>query len=85
MHQIRVIIRLELEKELVDAIIKALTPDNVNFPEGLSMDIHNDKRLTIIFTCNDLDKMSSMINMTDEVLEHISMILNTIGDINARS
>lgn len=85
MQQIRVIIRLALKKELADAIIKALMPDNINFPEGLSMDIDNDEKLKIIFTCDDPDKMSSMINITDEVLEHISIILNTIGDTDARS
>ncbi|RMF30393.1 MAG: hypothetical protein D6752_04160 [Candidatus Nitrosothermus koennekii] len=85
MQQIRVIIRLALKKELADAIIKALMPDNIDFPEGLSMDIDNDEKLKIIFTCDDPDKMSSMINITDEVLEHISIILNTIGDTDARS
>ncbi|GIU71862.1 MAG: hypothetical protein KatS3mg003_1341 [Candidatus Nitrosocaldaceae archaeon] len=85
MQQIRVIIRLALKKELADAIVKALMPDNINFPEGLSMDIDNDEKLKIIFTCDDPDKISSMINITDEVLEHISIILNTIGDTDVRS
>lgn len=85
MQQIRVITKFSLKKELSNAILKSLKPDNVNFPEGLEMEMYADDDLTIIFTCHDLNKMRSMISVIDEVLEHISIILNTIGEGNDRS
>ena len=84
MQQIKVITTFDLKKELSDVIIKTLKPDNINFPEGLDITMHMDDKLKIIFTCNDVNKMSSMISIIDEVLEHISVILNTV-DENDRS
>ncbi len=81
MQQIKVITTFALMRELSDTIIKSLKPDNINFPEGLDMSMHVDDRLKIIFTCNT-NKIDSMISIIDEVLEHISIILNTIGDDN---
>lgn len=85
MQQIRVVTTFVLRKELSDTIIKTLKPDNINFPEGLDMEMYSNDELKIIFTCNNANKMSSMINIIDEVLEHISIIINTIGDDNDRS
>ncbi len=81
MQQIKVITTFALMRELSDTIIKSLKPDNINFPEGLDMSMYIDDKLKIIFTCN-ANKIDSMISIIDEVLEHISTILNATGDNN---
>ncbi len=85
MQQIRVITSFKIDKEVSNAILKALTPDNIDFPQGLSMEIVENDGLSIVFTCSDISKMSSMINMVDEVLEHVSIVLDMIGDKDVRS
>ncbi len=82
MAEINLIVRLELSKELSNAIEQALKPDNINFPDGLSIEIHNNDSLKIIFRCNDINKIMSMRSIINEVLEHISLIIDTIGEIN---
>ncbi len=82
MTQIDLILRLELGKELSNTIERALKPDNINFPDGLSMEIYSDNYLKIIFRCKDIDKIASMRSIINEVLEHISLIIDTIGEIN---
>lgn len=85
MQQIKVKVRLDLPYDLSNAITKALAADNINFPDGLSMDMMIDESLNIVFKCNDINKIKSMINTIDETLEHISMILDMLGEKNARS
>ena len=80
MDQIKVMISLDLDDKIINTIAKALEPDNVNFPEGLSIDmLREDDRLRIIFTCKE-DKIDSMLASIDEVLEHISIMLKVISD-----
>ncbi|MEM2856906.1 MAG: KEOPS complex subunit Pcc1 [Candidatus Nitrosocaldaceae archaeon] len=85
MQQIKVKVRLDLPYDLSNTITKALAADNINFPDGLSMDMMIDESLNIVFKCNDINKIKSMINTIDETLEHISMILDMLGEKNARS
>jgi hypothetical protein len=64
------------------AIMKALKPDNINFPKGLSMKVfskdNNNNTLSIKFLCST--GIETLINTTDEVLEHISLAKNVISD-----
>jgi tRNA isopentenyl-2-thiomethyl-A-37 hydroxylase MiaE len=82
MVEINLIVRLELSKELSKAIEQALKPDNINFPDELSIEIHNNDSLKIIFRCNDTNKIRSMRSIINEVLEHISLIIDTVGELN---
>jgi len=55
------------------AAVKALIPDNVNFPKGLSMKIFSKgATLTIGLTGKNVPT-ATVINTLDEVLEHISV------------
>lgn len=74
----QVIISLNrLPEEISDTIKKALEPDNVNFPEGLSMDVENvDNKL--IFNFESKKDMKQMIGTIDEVLEHVQVVLRVI-------
>ena len=66
-----------ISNEKIDTVQKALEPDNVNFPEGLTLNIEKkDKKL--IFNFESKDNMSKLIGTVDEVLEHVKVSLEVI-------
>jgi hypothetical protein len=59
--------------------MKALMPDNVNFPKGLSMKIFSrDNTLVLDFLSKT--GINTLLNTIDEVLEHISIARKVIRD-----
>jgi hypothetical protein len=55
------------------ATVKALIPDNVNFPKGLSMKMFSrGSRLVIDLTGKNVPP-ATMLSTIDELLEHISL------------
>lgn len=59
------------------AVKSALAPDNVNFPENLSLQMENvDNKLVFIF--QGQDNMKKLIATIDEVLEHVQVALKVI-------
>ena len=55
------------------ATVKALIPDNVNFPKGLSMKMFSKgATLAIELTAKNVPA-STVLSTLDEVLEHISV------------
>ncbi len=59
------------------AVQKALEPDNVNFPENLTLEIENvDNKL--VFHFEGQNNMKSLIATVDEVLEHVQVALKVI-------
>jgi hypothetical protein len=79
---LRVITTIEikfLDKFEMNAIMKALTPDNINFPKGLSMQsFSKGDTLLFKFFCNT--EVETLINTVDEVLSHISVAKKVIND-----
>ena len=66
-----------ISNEKIDTVQKALEPDNVNFPEGLTLNIEKkDKKL--IFNFESKDNMNKLIGTVDEVLEHVKVSLEVI-------
>ena len=66
-----------LSKEKAETVKKALEPDNVNFPEGLSLYVENiDNKL--VFNFESKENMKKLIGMIDEVLEHVQVALKVI-------
>jgi len=66
-----------LSKEKAETVRKALEPDNVNFPEGLSLYVENmDSKLVFNFESNE--NMKKLIGIIDEVLEHVQVALKVI-------
>jgi hypothetical protein len=55
------------------AAVKALIPDNVNFPKGLSMKIFSKGSMLIIELAGKNVPTSTVLSTLDEVMEHISM------------
>ncbi len=66
-----------LSKDRANTVKKALDPDNVNFPKGLSLSVENiDNKL--VFNFENEDDMKKLIATVDEVLAHIQVALKVI-------
>ena len=75
--QVQVILNNISEKK-AETVKKALEPDNVNFPKGLSLYVENiDNKL--IFNFESKENMKQLIGSVDEVLEHIQVVIKVIG------
>lgn len=74
--QVQVILN-NLSKEKIETVKKALEPDNINFPEGLSLNVENiDNKL--VFNFESRENMKKLIGTIDEVLEHVQLALRVI-------
>ena len=74
--QVQVILN-NISKEKAETVKKALEPDNVNFPEGLSLNVENmDNKL--VFNFESKKNMKQLTSTVDEVMEHIQVALKVI-------
>ena len=74
--QVQVILN-NISKEKAETVKKALEPDNVDFPEGLSLYVENiDNKL--VFNFESKKNMKQLISTVDEVIEHIQVALKVI-------
>lgn len=74
--QVQVVLN-DISKEKAETVQEALEPDNVDFPEGLSLNVENvDDRL--IFNFESKKNMKHLVGTIDEVLEHIQVALKVI-------
>jgi len=66
-----------ISNEKAKTVKKALEPDNVDFPEGLSLHIENiDNKL--VFNFESRKNMKHLIGTVDEIMEHIQVVLKVI-------
>ncbi len=66
-----------ITEKKAQTVRKALEPDNVNFPENLTLKVENvDNKLVLIFKSQG--NMKKLIATVDEVLEHIQVSLKVI-------
>ena len=66
-----------LTEKKLETVRKALEPDNVNFPENLTLKVENfDNKL--VFNFESQGNMKKLIATVDEVLEHIQVSLKVI-------
>ena len=74
--QVQVILN-NISKEKAETVKKALEPDNVDFPEGLSLYVENvDNKL--VFNFESRKNMKQLASTVDEVMEHIQVALKVI-------
>jgi len=67
----------DLSKAKAQAVKKALEPDNVDFPQGLSLKVENvDNK--VIFNFENEDSMKKLIGTVDEVLAHVQVALKVM-------
>ena len=75
--QVQVILN-NISEQKAETVKKALEPDNVNFPKGLSLCVENiDSKL--VFNFESKESMKQLIGSVDEVLEHIQVVIKVIG------
>jgi hypothetical protein len=73
-----VTLRLDLKDPgKAESVMKALIPDNVNFPKGLSMNMHVEGS-TLVLSFRNAGKFDSLIATIDEVLEHILVMYKVL-------
>ena len=66
-----------ISEEKAKAVEKALEPDNINFPKGLSLKVEKiDNKLVFNFQNNG--NMKKLISTVDEILEHEHVSLEVI-------
>jgi hypothetical protein len=78
-HDCRILVNIEIEFAKVkerDAILDTLLPDNINFPNELSMEMSVNNKSLMINTSST--KIDTMINTIDEILHHISLAKKVI-------
>ncbi len=76
MCKVRLTLNNITEKK-AQTVRKALEPDNVNFPENLTLKVENiDNKL--VFNFQSRGSMKKLIATVDEVLEHIQVSLKVI-------
>jgi uncharacterized protein YpiB (UPF0302 family) len=80
--EIVLVIELKFSKQSeTEAILKALIPDNINFPKGLSMDMSSKDNTSIFIKFSSNTEIGTLINTVDEVLQDISLAKEVIiGD-----
>ena len=66
-----------ISEEKAQAVQKALEPDNINFPNDLSLKVEKiDNKLVFNFQNNG--NMKKLISTVDEVLEHVHVSLEVM-------
>ena len=74
--QVQIVLN-NISKEKAKTVKKAIEPDNVNFPEGLSLYVENiDNKL--VFNFESKKSMKQLIATIDEILEHVQIALKVI-------
>ncbi len=66
-----------ISKDKAKVIEKALEPDNVNFPQGLSLEI-KEKENQLLFSFSSKGDLKKLISTVDEVLEHVNLSMEVI-------
>ena len=66
-----------ISEKKAQTVRQALEPDNVNFPENLTLQVENiDNKL--VFNFQSQGNMKQLIATIDEVLEHVQVALKVI-------
>ena len=66
-----------ISSDKAKVIEKALEPDNVDFPQGLSLTI-NEKKNQLVFNFSNEGDLRKLISTIDEVLEHVNLSMEVI-------
>ena len=74
--QIEIVIN-NITEQKAKVIEKALEPDNVNFPEGLSLKIE-EKENQLVFRFENEGDLRKLISTVDEILEHVNLSMEVI-------
>ena len=67
-----------LTKQKAESVKKALEPDNIDFPKGLSLEVESQNN-NLIFNFQSENSMKKLIGTVDEVLAHIQVALKVMN------
>ena len=74
--QIEIVIN-DISKDKAEVIEKSLEPDNVDFPQGLNLEIKEKENQLAFYFSNEGD-LRKLISTVDEVLEHVNLSMEVI-------
>ncbi|MFP3132836.1 MAG: KEOPS complex subunit Pcc1 [Nitrososphaeria archaeon] len=66
---VKVEIELRDKDQFLVSFKKAIEPDNVNFPKGVTMNIKYEDGVLRIISQSNKERLMSMLNALDEILE----------------
>ncbi len=73
MTRISVRLRIEIEKELCNSVLKAIEPDNLSVPSGVSISTMCVDNMLYAEIRGDNVRVLTIRNTVDDLLEHISI------------
>lgn len=79
--KVTIYMELDLQNEgKRDAIMKSLIADNINFPQGLEMEMHSVSENMLSVGFDSHVSIETIANTLDEVLSHISIGYTVLED-----
>ncbi|NIP61973.1 MAG: hypothetical protein GWN01_05740 [Nitrosopumilaceae archaeon] len=67
----------DISQKKLNSLERALGPDNINFPKGLSFSLENVEG-KLIFNFQNHGELGKMIGTVDEILEHVQVALKVM-------
>ncbi|MGC8557986.1 MAG: KEOPS complex subunit Pcc1 [Nitrososphaeria archaeon] len=78
--RVSVEIKLNGDKDKLRSLMVAMEPDNVNLPEGMTIEMKMESGQLIIACEGNIERIPSILNTLDEMISLAKSSLNTIGD-----
>ncbi|MEM0097395.1 MAG: hypothetical protein QXY52_04710 [Conexivisphaerales archaeon] len=73
-------IRLNGNPVILDSLVKALEPDNVNLPLNMTLEIKKEKGQLVILSGGYMGMIPSILNTLDEIVSLVKSSLETVDD-----
>jgi hypothetical protein len=77
---IKVEIELADKEQFLVSFKKAIEPDNVNFPKGVTMEVKYEDNVLKIISESNKESVMSLLNALDEILELAKTVERGVND-----
>ncbi|MFP3290157.1 MAG: KEOPS complex subunit Pcc1 [Nitrososphaeria archaeon] len=77
---IKVEIQLTEKDQFLVSFKKAIEPDNINFPKGVTMEVKHEDGVLKIISQSNKESVMSMLNALDEILELAKTVERGVND-----
>lgn len=81
MRERKITLKLELNvgsNELADLVIKSLSPDNINLPEGIELALEKKSGYVIIIVRGLFDKLLTIKNTVEDIILSLTPLYNQL-------
>lgn len=79
--RVRVTVRVDMGSDRkAESLLESITPDNVDMPRGMSIDVDRDGGTLLVSVEHDMEKLDTLTATVDEVMEHISLTDRLLND-----